>query len=53
LTEDSEVIDEKSKTAEFYKYRLTSISYDHMELVKDLGDEKVYRIKNPISASSK
>ena len=45
LTEDSEVIDEKSKTAEFYKYRLTSISYDHMELVKDLGDEKVYRIK--------
>lgn len=45
LLEETEVVDEKSKTASFYKYILEHVSYDDKELVKDLGNEKVYRIK--------
>lgn len=44
LLEEAEIVDEKSKTSDFYKYILENISYEKMEIVKDLGDEKVYRI---------
>lgn len=45
LQEEAEIVNENSKTASFYKYILDDVSYDNMELVKDLGEEKIYRIK--------
>lgn len=44
LQEEAEVVDENSKTASFYKYILESVSFNNLELVQDLGEEKVYRI---------
>lgn len=45
LQEEAEVVDERSKTSDFYKYILESVSYENMELVQELDGEKVYRIK--------
>lgn len=44
ITEETEIVDENSKTKDFYKYILEEISYDNLELIKDLDGEKIYRI---------
>lgn len=44
LNEDAEVIDENSKSANFYKYILKNINYDNMTLETEIDGEKLYRL---------
>lgn len=44
ITEEAEIVDENSKTKDFYKYILEEISYDNLELIKELDGEKIYRV---------
>lgn len=45
IQEETEIVDERSKSAKFYKYLLNKVDMNKCELVKDLGEEKIYRIK--------
>ena len=44
LTEDAEIVDENSKTADFYKYILENVNYDNLILEKEFDGEKLYRV---------
>ena len=46
INEDAEIVDEKSKTSDFYVYLLERVSFENMELIKELDGEKIYKI-NP------
>lgn len=44
INEDSEIVNEYSKTKDFYKYILHSVDYDKKEFVAEIDGEKIYRI---------
>ena len=46
VSEDAEIVDKNSKTANFYTYVLNSINYDNLEFVAEIDGEKIYRV-NP------
>lgn len=44
INEDAEIVDERSKTADFYTYILENFSFENMELIKEFDGEKIYKI---------
>lgn len=53
LQEESEIVDEKSKTSSFYNLLLNNVSFNNMKLVKEIDGDKVYEIpKNDYSITT-